>query len=111
MNHGIDASFLEKTKLETHDFFNLPMEEKKKFWQQPDEMEGFRQAFVVSEDQKLDWSDMFFFTMQPAQLRKPHLFPKLPFPFRFCMHKICVKIPQQMLSVYIFFFLCSSETH
>ncbi|CAH8381375.1 unnamed protein product [Eruca vesicaria subsp. sativa] len=86
VNHGIDASFMDKTKLEIQDFFNLPMEEKKKFWQQPDEMEGFGQAFVMSEDQKLDWSDMFFFIVQPAQLRKPHLFPKLPLPFRFCMH-------------------------
>ncbi|KAF3607481.1 hypothetical protein DY000_02045600 [Brassica cretica] len=70
------------SELETHDLFNLPMEEKKKLWQQPDEMEGFGQAFVLSEDQKLDWADIFFFTMQPAQLRKPHLFPKLPLPFR-----------------------------
>ncbi|KAF3584972.1 hypothetical protein F2Q69_00026911 [Brassica cretica] len=82
VNHGIDLTFLDKTKLETHDLFNLPMEEKKKLWQQPDEMEGFGQAFVLSEDQKLDWADIFFFTMQPAQLRKPHLFPKLPLPFR-----------------------------
>ncbi|XP_013585331.1 PREDICTED: protein SRG1-like [Brassica oleracea var. oleracea] len=82
VNHGIDPTFLDKTKLETHDLFSLPMEEKKKFWQKPDEMEGFGQAFVLSEDQKLDWADIFFFTMQPAQLRKPHLFPKLPLPFR-----------------------------
>ncbi|KAF8114248.1 hypothetical protein N665_0039s0015 [Sinapis alba] len=82
VNHGIDPSFLDKTKSEIQDFFNLPTEEKKKFWQQPNEMEGFGQAFVVSEDQKLDWADMFFFIVQPVQLRKPHLFPKLPLPFR-----------------------------
>ncbi|KAL0723689.1 hypothetical protein Bca4012_038288 [Brassica carinata] len=71
VNHGIDPSFLDKTKLETHGFFNLPMEEKKKFWQQPDEMEGFGQAFVLSEDQKLDWADMFRDTLEmySAQVR------------------------------------------
>ncbi|VYS46333.1 unnamed protein product [Arabidopsis thaliana] len=82
VNHGIDSSFLDKVKSEIQDFFNLPMEEKKKFWQRQDEIEGFGQAFVVSEDQKLDWADLFFHTVQPVELRKPHLFPKLPLPFR-----------------------------
>ncbi|KAH0915643.1 hypothetical protein HID58_030089 [Brassica napus] len=76
------ASFLDKLKTEIQDFSNLPMEEKKKLWQQPNDVEGFGHAFVVSEEQKLDWSDMFLLVMQPVQLRKPHLFPKLPLPFR-----------------------------
>ncbi|GAY31841.1 hypothetical protein CUMW_272440 [Citrus unshiu] len=54
------------------------MEEKKKYWQYPGEVEGFGQAFVVSEEQKLDWGDLFFMTTLPVHLRKPHLFPKLP---------------------------------
>jgi len=83
VNHGMESSFLNKVKSEVQDFFNLPMEEKKNLWQQPDEIEGFGQVFVVSEEQKLDWADMFFLTMQPVRLRKPHLFPKLPLPFRF----------------------------
>ncbi|KAG7546231.1 Non-hem dioxygenase N-terminal domain [Arabidopsis suecica] len=82
VNHGMDSSFLDKFKSDIQDFFNLPMEEKKKLWQQPGDIEGFGQAFVVSEEQKLDWADVFFLTMQPVQLRKPHLFPKLPLPLR-----------------------------
>ncbi|KAL1224154.1 Protein SRG1 [Cardamine amara subsp. amara] len=82
VNHGIDPSFLDKVKSEIQDFFNLHMEEKKKFWQLPNEIEGFGQAFVVSEDQKLDWADLFFLIVQPVESRKPHLFPKLPLPFR-----------------------------
>ncbi|XP_010540138.1 PREDICTED: protein SRG1-like [Tarenaya hassleriana] len=82
VNHGIDSCFLDKVKDEIQDFFDLPMEEKRKFWQKPSEIEGFGQAFVVSEDQKLDWSDMFFVTIQPPRSRKPHLFRKLPLPFR-----------------------------
>ncbi|CAE6177722.1 unnamed protein product [Arabidopsis arenosa] len=74
--------FLDKFKSDIQDFFNLPMEEKKKLWQQPGDIEGFGQAFVVSEEQKLDWADVFFLTMQPVRLRKPHLFPKLPLPLR-----------------------------
>ncbi|KAJ0017226.1 hypothetical protein Pint_10117 [Pistacia integerrima] len=82
INHGVSSSLVEKVKIETQEFFNLPMEEKKKYWQKPGDIEGFGQAFVMSEEQKLDWADMFFVTSLPFHLRKPHLIPKLPLPFR-----------------------------
>ncbi|XP_010665637.1 protein SRG1 [Beta vulgaris subsp. vulgaris] len=82
INHGIDASLVEKFKLETQEFFNLPLEEKKRYWQTPSEVEGFGQAFVVSEEQKLDWADIFFLTTLPKHLRKPNLLPMLPLPYR-----------------------------
>ncbi|CAL5346265.1 unnamed protein product [Camellia sinensis] len=47
----------------------------------PGDVEGFGQAFVVSEEQKLDWGDLFFLTTLPTHLRKPNLFPMLPLPF------------------------------
>lgn len=82
VNHGVNASLLEKIKKEVQDLFDLPMEEKKKLWQYPGEVEGFGQAFVVAEDQKLDWGDIFFMTTQPVEARKPHLYPNLPLPLR-----------------------------
>lgn len=82
INHGVSSSLVEKFKLETQEFLNLPMQEKKKYWQTPTDLEGFGQAFVVSDEQKLDWGDMFYFTTLPKHLRKPHLFPKLPLPYR-----------------------------
>ncbi|XP_048235164.1 protein SRG1 isoform X2 [Ricinus communis] len=82
VNHQVSASLLEKMKIEVQEFFNLPMEKKKKLWQYPGEVEGFGQAFVVSEEQKLDWGDLFFMVAQPVHARKPHLFPELPLPFR-----------------------------
>ncbi|XP_010537692.1 PREDICTED: protein SRG1-like isoform X2 [Tarenaya hassleriana] len=82
VNHGVDTCLLEKAKEGVRDLFNLPMEEKKKLWQRSGDLEGFGQAFVLSEDQNLDWADMFFLTSQPVPLRRPHLFPKLPLPFR-----------------------------
>jgi hypothetical protein len=69
-------------KFDIQEFFKLPMEEKKKYWQEPEDLEGYGQVFVVSEDQKLDWGDMFYMVTLPTYLRKPHLFPKLPIPFR-----------------------------
>ncbi|MFS7989547.1 putative codeine 3-O-demethylase [Helianthus anomalus] len=47
----------------------LPLEEKKKYAQK-------------SEEQKLDWCDMFRMITLPHGLRKPHLLPKLPHAFR-----------------------------
>ncbi|KDP25011.1 hypothetical protein JCGZ_23994 [Jatropha curcas] len=82
VNHEVEHSLLEKIKKEVKDLFNLSMEEKKKFWQYPGEVEGFGQAFVVSEDQKLDWGDLFFMVTQPIHARKPHLFPNFPLPLR-----------------------------
>ncbi|XP_061344649.1 protein SRG1-like isoform X1 [Gastrolobium bilobum] len=82
VNHDVSTSLVEKVKLGIQDFFNLPMSEKKKFWQTSQHMEGFGQAFVLSEDQILDWADMFYMTTLPKHSRMPHLFPQLPLPFR-----------------------------
>ncbi|KAJ0044732.1 hypothetical protein Pint_04853 [Pistacia integerrima] len=82
VDHGVSSAFLEIVKKQIQEFFNLKMEEKKKYWQYPGEVEGFGQAFVVSVEQKLDWGDMFYMTTQPVHLRKPHLFPNLPLPLR-----------------------------
>ncbi|KAK6284017.1 hypothetical protein POUND7_002969 [Theobroma cacao] len=82
VNHGVGSSLLEEFRLEIENFFNLPHEEKKLLWQQPDNHEGFGQLFVVSEEQKLDWSDMFYITTLPHNLRKTDLFEKLPLKLR-----------------------------
>nr|A0A0B6CGH9.1 RecName: Full=Oxoglutarate-dependent flavonoid 7-O-demethylase 1; Short=ObF7ODM1; AltName: Full=2-oxoglutarate-dependent dioxygenase 1; Short=ObDIOX1; AltName: Full=8-hydroxysalvigenin 7-O-demethylase; AltName: Full=Gardenin B 7-O-demethylase [Ocimum basilicum]AJI44435.1 oxoglutarate-dependent flavone 7-O-demethylase [Ocimum basilicum] len=82
INHGVEAAVMEKMKLEMQEFFNLPLEEKQKFRQSADDMEGYGQSFVVSDEQKLDWADGFSVISLPTYLRKPHLIPKLPAPFR-----------------------------
>ncbi|KAG7963594.1 hypothetical protein I3843_09G125700 [Carya illinoinensis] len=84
INHGVSSSLLEKVKSGIQQLFNMEMEEKKKYWQGEGdgEMEGFGQTSVVSEDQKLDWGDMFALITLPTYLRKPHLFPRLPLPLR-----------------------------
>nr|XP_043611142.1 protein SRG1-like [Erigeron canadensis] len=82
INHGISESLLDDFKTEVLNFFNLPMDEKQKLWQEEDNHEGFGQLFVVSENQKLDWSDMFYITTLPHDLRKLRLFQKLPLNLR-----------------------------
>ncbi|XP_047310963.1 protein SRG1-like [Impatiens glandulifera] len=82
LNHGVSLMLMEKVKEEMGEFFKLPMEEKKKYWQQPGGLEGFGQHFVVSDGQKLDWGDMFWIITSPIFLRNPSLFPSLPQSFR-----------------------------
>ncbi|XP_021287907.1 protein SRG1-like [Herrania umbratica] len=99
INHGMSLSLVEKVKTEIQDFFNLPMEEKKKYWQNPGEVEGFGQAFVVSDEQKLDWGDMFFLTTLPVYSRKPHLFPKLPLPFRETLNQYSLELEKLAMAI------------
>ncbi|MFS7989534.1 putative (S)-norcoclaurine synthase [Helianthus anomalus] len=82
INHEVSYELLEKLKKETREFFMLPLEEKRKYAQKLGDAEGFGQAFVISEEQKLDWCDMFRMITLPHGLRKPHLLPKLPHAFR-----------------------------
>lgn len=82
INHGVDFVVVEKMRFEIQEFFNLSTEEKKKYSQEPGDIEGYGQAFVVSEEQKLDWADIFYIVTLPTSLRKPHLIPKLPVSFR-----------------------------
>ncbi|KAJ1399930.1 Oxoglutarate/iron-dependent dioxygenase [Sesbania bispinosa] len=83
INHGVSTSLLENVKKGAQEFFNLPMEEKKKFQQREgDKLEGYGQLFVVSEEQKLEWGDVIYMFTLPQEKRKPHLLPNFPLPFR-----------------------------
>ncbi|KAI3855847.1 hypothetical protein MKW92_037213 [Papaver armeniacum] len=82
VNHGVDNLLVDRVKTDIEGFFKLPMDEKKKFWQEEGDLEGFGQAFVHSDDQKLDWGDRFYMLTLPPHMRKPRLFPKLPLPIR-----------------------------
>ncbi|XP_059439774.1 protein SRG1-like [Corylus avellana] len=92
INHGVSTTLLENLKSGVQEFFNLPMEEKKKFWQHPGDLQGFGQAFVVSEEQKLDWADLFYMITLPTHLRKPYLLPKFPQPFRDTLEAYSVEL-------------------
>ncbi|CAA3029427.1 Hypothetical predicted protein [Olea europaea subsp. europaea] len=102
INHGVSFPKVEKMKLEIQEFFRLPIEEKKKFGQESGDLEGYGQAFVVSEEQKLDWADLFFAITLPIHLRKPHLIPKLPTKFSI-EHRATVNSKKERLSIATFF--------
>ncbi|KAL0545734.1 hypothetical protein IC582_015625 [Cucumis melo] len=82
VKHGVSDSLMERMKMETQKLFELPIEEKKKLWQREGDVEGFGQAFVRSEEQKLDWCDIFFMATSPLHFRNPRLFQNLPLSLR-----------------------------
>uniref|UniRef100_A0A804L445 Fe2OG dioxygenase domain-containing protein n=1 Tax=Musa acuminata subsp. malaccensis TaxID=214687 RepID=A0A804L445_MUSAM len=48
----------------------------------PNSLEGYGQAFVVSDDQKLDWADILTLITRPLQSRNIDLWPAQPLTFR-----------------------------
>ncbi|XVF62609.1 hypothetical protein PTKIN_Ptkin09bG0022100 [Pterospermum kingtungense] len=82
LNHGIDLSVLENIEEVTKGFFMLPLEEKQKYPMAPGTVQGYGQAFVFSENQKLDWCNMFALGVEPPCIRNPKLWPSKPAHFR-----------------------------
>jgi isopenicillin N synthase-like dioxygenase len=81
VNHGIPGSLMEQMKRITREFVLLPLQEKVEYAVQ--EHEGYGQAFVFSEDQQLDWSDLLYLTIMPAEKRKMKFWPAKPVEFRY----------------------------
>ncbi|KAL0328938.1 UNVERIFIED_CONTAM: protein SRG1 [Sesamum calycinum] len=48
INHGVESSVVEKMKLEVQEFFNLPIEEKNKFMQKAEDIEGRVQSMRMN---------------------------------------------------------------
>ncbi|PON91277.1 Isopenicillin N synthase [Trema orientale] len=55
INHGVSEEVIEKTKIDIEDFFQLPLEKKKAYSQLPNNIQGYRQAFVVESLDKYSW--------------------------------------------------------
>lgn len=82
VNHGIAEEMLDQLKADVTEFFKLPLEEKKAFAQLPGELEGYGQAFVTSEEQKLDWADMMYIITRSPHSRNMRFWPTHPPTFR-----------------------------
>ncbi|KAJ4759409.1 2-oxoglutarate (2OG) and Fe(II)-dependent oxygenase superfamily protein [Rhynchospora pubera] len=74
---------MEGLKADTVEFFNKSLEEKMLYKLDNDgTLQGYGQAFVFSEEQKLDWSDMFYVVTLPIALRNMKYWPTSPSTFR-----------------------------
>ncbi|KAL8091115.1 hypothetical protein AgCh_040279 [Apium graveolens] len=99
INHEVSDSLMDKVKTEIEEFFKLPLEDKRKFGQLEGDIEGYGQAFVVSNEQKLDWADMFYMITLPAEIRKPHLLPQLPQSFRDAIEAYSVELKSLAMKI------------
>ncbi|XP_054803747.1 codeine O-demethylase-like [Prosopis cineraria] len=81
VNHGISEEEQEKIRNEIEGFFRLPLQEKIKYKIRPGDVEGYG-TVIGSQDQKQDWCDRFYMTINPLHKRKPYLFPELPSSLR-----------------------------
>ncbi|KAM7468056.1 hypothetical protein LguiB_015618 [Lonicera macranthoides] len=57
INHGVPNEVLQHIKDAAAGFFHLPLEEKNKCSMPANDIQGYGHAYVVSEEQKLDWTD------------------------------------------------------
>ncbi|XP_047077222.1 S-norcoclaurine synthase 1-like [Lolium rigidum] len=92
VNHGIPEETMEEMKRNIMGFFALPLAEKTSLAQKPGGIEGYGQAFVVSEEQKLDWADMFYLLTQPPSYRDLHLWPSHPSTFKNCLESYSAEV-------------------
>ncbi|XVE57489.1 hypothetical protein DITRI_Ditri04bG0095200 [Diplodiscus trichospermus] len=77
-NHGVGDEVIEKMKIDIQEFFKLPLQEKMACAQLPNTIYGYGQAFVVTEDQKLDWGDRLFLLPLPVPQRNMRFWPTTP---------------------------------
>ncbi|XP_044964655.1 2-oxoglutarate-dependent dioxygenase 11-like [Hordeum vulgare subsp. vulgare] len=83
VNHGIPDEVIMGMKHDTQKFFQLPIDVKNVYAQRQGDLQGYGQAFVVSDDQKLEWADMFALFAQPPEARDMSYWPCEPNTFRF----------------------------
>ncbi|KAJ3680651.1 hypothetical protein LUZ60_016929 [Juncus effusus] len=92
VNHGIPEKVMEEMKANMKGFFELPLNEREKVAQQPGDLEGYGQAFVFSEKQKLDWADMLYIFTQPLHFRNFKHWPTQPPSFKESLNNYSVEL-------------------
>jgi len=90
VNHGIPCSLMDRMKGITREFFLLPLQEKAEYAVK--EHEGYGQAFVFSEDQQLDWSDLLYLTIMPVEKRNMKFWPAKPVDFGQTVEEYAVEV-------------------
>ena len=94
INHGIDTTIMEKIEEKAMEFFMLSHQEKQKYAMKAGTVQGYGQAFVFSEHQKLDWCNMFALGVHPHSIRNQALWSiNNPLNFRyFICHFLLVEL-------------------
>jgi hypothetical protein len=83
VNHGVQKELMQRMRDVANEFFKLPVEEKEKYAMPSNDIQGYGHAYVVSEEQTLDWSDALMLVIYPNRYRKLQLWPKSPQGFKY----------------------------
>nr|XP_020180287.1 2-oxoglutarate-dependent dioxygenase 11-like [Aegilops tauschii subsp. strangulata] len=97
VNHGIPDEVIMGMKHDIQKFFQLPLDVKNAYAQRQGDLQGYGQAFVVSDDQKLEWGDMFALFAQPPEARDMSYWPCEPHTFRMGYYPPCTPMPEKVL--------------
>lgn len=81
-DHGISGKVLHTMKAVVAAFFELPLVEKKVYAMAPNDFQGYGQGYVVSDEQKLDWSDLIFLITSPHKYKNMKHWPTTLTGFR-----------------------------
>ncbi|XP_076932899.1 protein LATERAL BRANCHING OXIDOREDUCTASE 1-like [Bidens hawaiensis] len=92
INHGIEASLLDKVRQISRRFFDLSTEEKKKCLREDDDLQGYGNDMVLSDSQTLDWTDRLYLIVLPKDQQRLQLWPQNPTNFREVVDEYCSKI-------------------
>ncbi|XP_057432351.1 oxoglutarate-dependent flavonoid 7-O-demethylase 1-like [Lotus japonicus] len=82
VNHGVQNELVQRMKDVVTEFFELPIEEKEKYAMASNDIQGYGHAYVVSEEQILDWSDALMLVTNPTWHKKLQFWPKTPEGFK-----------------------------
>ena len=100
IGHGISSSFLGEVRNIVKAFFQLPMEEKKRYSKLvndsngEDGWQGYGSDPITSQDQILDWTDRLYLIVQPEENRKLMFWPQYPDTFRDIVDEYTTKTNQ-----------------
>ena len=86
VNHGVASEVLRGMKDASAEFFELPLEEKNKISMPPNDIQGYGHAYVVPEDQILDWSDALIMLVYPSHFRNAKIWPTEPKRFKYVFY-------------------------
>ncbi|XP_023529867.1 probable 2-oxoglutarate-dependent dioxygenase At5g05600 [Cucurbita pepo subsp. pepo] len=78
INHGIRAELLDDIRQGWYDFFQLPVEIKQGYANNPRTYEGYGSRLGVQKGAILDWSDYFFLHYLPPHLKDHNKWPAPP---------------------------------
>lgn len=92
IGHGLSASFLDRIRQVGKEFFEQPMEIKRKYSKGVEEFQGYGADPVPEEGQPLDWSDRLFLDVHPEDTRKYGFWPENPTSFRCVLEEYTVKM-------------------